>query len=145
MILVSSCLIGFKCRYDGNEKSDESVLEYLKGKDFWPICPEQMGGLSTPRNPAEIVSRDPIKIVTDKNIDVTSEFLEGVDQVERLIKTKDVSLAILKAKSPSCGSEKIYDGTFSRKLIDGEGVLSKMFRKNNIKVINEEKVGSLNE
>lgn len=145
MIIVSSCLIGLKCRYDGNEKKNESVVKYLENKEFMPVCPEQMGGLSTPRNPAEIVSQYPIKIVNDIGTDVTTNFIEGVKQVQSIIINRDVTLAILKAKSPSCGSENVYDGTFSKKLIRGEGVLSKMLRHKGIKVINEEKVGSLNE
>ena len=145
MIIVSSCLIGLKCRYDGKEKIDDSVVKYLKDKEYLLVCPEQMGGLSTPRYPAEIVSFNPLKIMNDHGTEVTEQFIEGVKQVEKIIENRGVTLAILKAKSPSCGSKQIYDGTFSRKLISGEGVLSKTLKLKGIKVINEEKVGSLDE
>lgn len=141
MILVSSCLIGLKCRYDAKVSSNEEVIKFLENKEYWPICPEQMGGLSTPRYPAEIVSTKPLKIINSKGVDVTPEFVEGVDQIEKIIKGRNIQLAILKAKSPSCGSEYIYDGNFSRILIEGEGILTKRLRSLNIKVINEKKVG----
>ncbi len=137
MILVSSCLLGLCCRYDGKEKVDERVLTYLKGKNYLPICPEQMGGLPTPRKPAEIVSLEPLKIMTEDHIDVTEAFEKGVSEVLKLIKLHDIDLAILKSKSPSCGSREVYDGTFSRNLIKGAGILSLSMTKNNIKTINE--------
>ena len=137
MILVSSCLLGLCCRYDGKEKVDERVLTYLKGKNYLPICPEQMGGLPTPRKPAEIVSLEPLKITTEDHIDVTEAFEKGVSEVMKLIKLHDIDLAILKSKSPSCGSREVYDGTFSRNLIKGAGILSLSMTKNNIKTINE--------
>ena len=141
MILVSACLIGLKCRYDAKICSNEEVVKFLENKDYWPICPEQMGGLSTPRDPAEILSTKPLKIVNSKGIDVTFKFVEGVDQIEKIIKNKNIKLAILKDKSPSCGCEYIYDGNFSKILIKGEGILTKRLRSLNIKVINEKKVG----
>jgi uncharacterized protein YbbK (DUF523 family) len=138
MILVSSCLLGLCCRYDGKEKADSKVLDYLKNKSFIPVCPEQMGGLPTPRKPAEIVSLEPLKIVTDDFEDVTSEFKKGVSEVVKLTELYNVSEAILKSKSPSCGRYQIYDGTFSRTLIEGSGILVSTLTHKNIKVINEE-------
>ncbi len=138
MILVSSCLLGLCCRYDGKEKVDEQVMNYLKDKTYIPICPEQMGGLSTPREPAEIVSKHPLSIQTETGINVTSEFLKGVDEVVKLLSLYDVKEAILKSKSPSCGTYQIYDGTFTRTLINGSGVMSKRLQEESIKVINEE-------
>lgn len=145
MILVSSCLIGLKCRYDGSKKADSEVMKYLEGKEYLPVCPEQMGGLATPRYPAEIITNNPLKIVNNHGDDVTANFVEGANQVLEIIKDRNITLAILKAKSPSCGSEAVYDGTFSSKLISGEGVLSMMLRQSKIKVINEKKVGTINE
>jgi len=136
MILVSSCLLGLSCRYDGKAKADERVLNYLKGKDFMPICPEQMGGLTTPRPPAEIVSLEPLKICTEEK-DVTEAFVRGVDEVMKLVELQEVDKAILKSKSPSCGRYEIYDGTFSRKLIKGSGIMAKRLIENEIEVINE--------
>lgn len=145
MILVSSCLIGLKCRYDASIKENTDVIKYLSDKEYWPICPEQMGGLATPRKPAEIVSNNPLKIVDNQGYDVTENFLEGANQVIEIIKDKKVSLAILKAKSPSCGSENIYDGTFSNKLVEGQGILTKLLREKGIRVINEKKAEEQNE
>ncbi|MCH4888662.1 DUF523 domain-containing protein [Acidaminobacter sp. JC074] len=136
MILVSSCLLGLSCRYDGKEKADERVINYLKDKAFMPICPEQMGGLTTPRPPAEIVSFQPLKICTEEN-DVTKAFVRGVDEVMKLVKLQNIEKAILKSKSPSCGTYEIYDGSFTRKLVKGSGIMAKRLMANDIKVINE--------
>lgn len=138
MILVSSCLLGLCCRYDGKEKVNEHVLDYLKDKEYTPICPEQMGGLPTPREPAEIVTMDPLSIQTEAGDDVTDSFLKGVDEVVKLLSLYDVKEAILKSKSPSCGTYQIYDGTFTRTLIKGSGMMSKRLQEASIKVINEE-------
>jgi uncharacterized protein YbbK (DUF523 family) len=138
MILVSSCLLGLCCRYDGKEKEYKKVLEYLKDKTYITVCPEQMGGLPTPRGAAEIVSLEPLKIMTEDGIDVTGAFQKGVDEVLKLIKPLPIEKAILKSLSPSCGTYKIYDGTFSRNLIVGSGIVSKALQEMNIEVINEE-------
>ncbi|MBI9013917.1 MAG: DUF523 domain-containing protein [Clostridiales bacterium] len=138
MILVSGCLLGLCCRYDGKEKEFEDVLDYLKDKTYIPICPEQMGGLSTPRDPAEIVTNDPLSIQTETGVDVTGQFLKGVDEVVKLLSLYDVKEAILKSRSPSCGTYQIYDGTFNRTLINGSGVMSKRLQEASVKVINEE-------
>lgn len=138
MILVSSCLLGLACRYDGQAKTYLDVEAFLKGKQFIAVCPEQMGGLSTPRKPCEIISLEPVLIQTEDGIDCTQAFLKGVDEVGKLIAYQHVDLAILKAKSPSCGSQMIYDGTFSRTLIPGQGLLAEFLKKKGIKVVNEE-------
>jgi len=138
MILVSSCLLGLCCRYDGKEKVNKHVLDYLKDKAYIPICPEQMGGLPTPREPAEIVLMDPLSIQTEAGDDVTDSFLKGIDEVVKLLSLYDVKEAILKSKSPSCGTYQIYDGTFTRTLIKGSGMMSKRLQEASIKVINEE-------
>ena len=137
MILVSSCLLGLSCRYDGVSKDYPQVLEYIKGKHYIPICPEQMGGLPTPRPPAEIVSLAPLSIQTQE-ADVTKEFVNGVEEVMKLSKFYKVEMAILKSKSPTCGRYQRYDGTFTRTLVEGSGIMAKELMKHNIKVINEE-------
>lgn len=137
MIVVSSCLLGLSCRYDGKEKADENVLEYLKDKEFIGICPEQMGGLNTPRDPAEIVSENPLCIMTESGCDVTREFVHGTDQVMKLLEFYKVDQVILKSKSPTCGTYERYDGTFSRNLIDKPGIMAKRLMDENIKVMNE--------
>lgn len=140
MILVSSCLFGLKCRYDGKEMVNQSVMDYLKDKEYILVCPEQMGGLATPRPPAEIISKSPLKIVNNINEDVTIQFETGVKEIEKIIKNKKIDLAILKSKSPSCGSKVIYDGSFSGTLISGKGIFAEALESKNIKVINEEEV-----
>ena len=137
MIVVSSCLLGLCCRYDGKEKADKPVLDYLKDKDFIAICPEQMGGLNTPREAAEIVSENPLLIMTETGRDVTKEFVHGRDEVMKLLEFYTVEEVILKSKSPTCGRYQRYDGSFTRKLIDKPGIMAKKLMENNIKVINE--------
>lgn len=137
MIIVSSCLVGMTCRYDGKVKSYPGVQSYLKDKNFIAVCPEQMGGLATPRDPAEIQSFMPLKIVSNQGLDVTAFFERGVHDIVKLMENYDIELAILKSLSPSCGSQMIYDGSFKRKRIEGEGIFCKQLRALNVKVVNE--------
>lgn len=137
MILVSSCLLGLCCRYDGQEKSYPEVMAFLEGKTYIPICPEQMGGLPTPRKAAEIVSMTPLKIMTEQGEDVTIQFEKGLSEVLKLTQQLPVEMAVLKSLSPSCGTYEIYDGSFTRTLIPGAGILSKALSENSIKVISE--------
>lgn len=135
MILVSSCLLGKPCRYDGKSSRDEATIEYLKGKKYIEVCPEVLGGLNTPRDPAEIqIIDDEVRIINCKGIDVTKEFFKGAEEVLKIAKENNCTKAILKAKSPSCGCGKIYDGSFSGKLIEGNGVTADLLIKEGIKV-----------
>jgi len=135
MILVSACLLGVNCQYNGESDFTKELLEFLKNKgEFIAVCPEVLGGLPIPRDGAEIVGG---KVKTAKGKDVTKEFLSGAEKVLKIAKENNVDLAILKAKSPSCGVSTIYDGTFSRKLIKGDGVTAALLRKNGIKVMTE--------
>lgn len=133
-IIVSSCLLGENCRYDGNNNFVEIISEYLHDFNLIGVCPEILGGLPIPRPPAEI--QDGL-VITSTNIDVTKNFYFGAQKTLEIAKLNDVKIAILKEKSPSCGSTKIYDGTFSKSLIKGEGVTTSLLRKNNIIVLNE--------
>jgi len=138
MILVSACLLGAKCQYNGENDFTKELLEFLKDKgEFIAVCPEVLGGLPIPRDGAEIVKG---KVKTTKGDDVTKEFLSGAEKVLEIAKENNVDLAILKAKSPSCGVGTIYDGTFSRKLINGDGVTAALLRKNGIKVMTEKDI-----
>lgn len=137
MILVSSCLLGLNCRYDQSEKPNKEVIAYLKDKAYLPVCPEQMGGLSTPRPACEITGHAPLVISTQAGEDKTDAFLMGVDQVLKLIEGLTIDKAILKAKSPSCGSDEIYNGRFEKQIILGQGVLTKALRQKNISVFHE--------
>lgn len=135
MILVSACLLGINCQYNGESDFTKELLEFLKDKgDFIAVCPEVLGGLPIPRDGAEIVGD---KVKTVKGNDVTKEFLNGAERVLKFAKENNVDLAILKTKSPSCGVGTIYDGTFSRKLIEGDGITAALLRKNGIKVMTE--------
>ena len=135
MKLCSACLLGTKCRYDGESKPNDKVIELAKKETLIPVCPEQLGGLPTPREPAEQRGG---KVITKTGRDITKNFIRGAEQVLRLAKLFSTKEAILKQKSPSCGCGKIYDGTFSDGLIEGDGITAALLKKNGIKVITEE-------
>lgn len=134
-ILVSACLLGVDCKYSGGNNYNEKVLEYIKDYEVIPVCPEIMGGLSTPRPPSERIEN---KVLNNQGIDVTSEYAKGANETLKLAKLFNVKKALLKAKSPSCGKGKIYDGTFTSTLIDGNGVTVDLLESNNIEVITEQ-------
>lgn len=144
MILVSACLLGINCKYSGDNNESEKVREYLKDKPFILVCPEQLGGLTTPRDPAEIISKDKYgnqnKVISNKNIDVTDNFKKGAVETLKIAQIYECREAILKEGSPSCGSSLIYDGTFSGKKIPGQGVTTALLRQNNIKVTSEKEI-----
>ena len=133
-ILVSACLLGINCKYDGENNKNNKVLEYLKDKEVIPICPEIMGGLPTPRIPSEIKDN---KEITKENNDVTYNFVKGAEEVLYLAKLLNVKKALLKAKSPSCGVGEIYDGTFTHTKIKGDGITTRLLKENNIEVLTE--------
>jgi len=137
MIIVSGCLAGINCNYKGESKPNAFVIELVRKGKAIPICPEQLGGLSTPRTPAEIKEG---KVFTKEGKDVTINFVNGAKEVLKIAKRGNCKLAILKAKSPSCGSGQIYDGTFTEKLISGEGMLTKELKQNGIKVFTEKEI-----
>lgn len=131
-ILVSACLLGENCKYSGGNNYNEKILEFIKDKEVIPVCPEVAGGLPTPRTPAEIVNG----VVTTKDgYVVDKEFRLGAKRIIDEIEPKDIEYAILQARSPSCGSIQVYDGTFSGKLIDGQGIFAKALKDLGIKII----------
>ena len=139
MILISACLIGMNCKYDGGNNYREIALDLVKSGKAIPICPEQLGGLTTPRNPSEIKNIDGKKYVfNNKNEDVTNQFVKGAMEVLKLAKELNVKKVILQSRSPSCGVGKIYSGNFDGKLVDGNGILAQMLIDNNIEVIDIE-------
>lgn len=141
MILVSACLLGVNCKYNGENNYNDKVIKFLKNKKFIPVCPEQLGGLQTPRLASEIVLKKNKKYVLNvNNEDVTKQFVRGANEVLNIAKKFNCSLAVLKAKSPSCGFGKIYDGSFSSKLVDGNGITAQLLIDNNIKVISEKDI-----
>ncbi|KNF07496.1 hypothetical protein CLPU_16c00520 [Gottschalkia purinilytica] len=142
MYLISACLAGVNCRYNGDNNLNEKILKLVKDKKAILVCPEQLGGLSTPRPPSEMVkdSEGQIKILTNEGEDVTKYFVKGAEETLNIAKMMDIKVAILKARSPSCGYGKIYDGTFSGKLKNGVGVTSSLLLKNGIKIYTEEDI-----
>lgn len=146
-ILVSACLLGKNCKYNGGNNFNQALADYIaKQKDcdaefeVISVRPEVLGGLSTPRIPAEIVNGK----VTNKNgVSVDKEFRLGAEKALAIAKEKQVSLAILQSRSPSCGSKEIYDGTFTKTLIPGEGVFAKRLRETGIRVIDAEDLETL--
>jgi uncharacterized protein YbbK (DUF523 family) len=137
MKLCSACLLGVKCRYDGKSKPNKKVLELAKKEILIPVCPEQLGGLSTPRKQTEIKKG---RVISKNGEDLTNNFQKGAKETFKLAKLYNIEEAILKQKSPSCGNGQVYDGTFSGKVIEGWGITAKMLKKNGIKIISEEEV-----
>lgn len=135
--LCSACLLGVSCRYDGKSKSNDKILELAKSEVLIPVCPEQLGGLPTPRVASEQRSG---RVVSKEGVDVTCEFQRGAGEVLRIAKIFGVKRAILKQRSPSCGSGQIYDGAFAGKIIEGDGVTTSLLKKNGIEVISEDKI-----
>lgn len=133
-IAVSACLCGFPCRYDGKSKPDEKIKELFDEGKALPVCPEKLGGLTTPRSPCEIING---RIISSDGEDRTAEYLRGSQKVLELCQKYKIKKAILKQNSPSCGSSHIYDGTFSGTLIEGEGCTTALLRKNGIEVVGE--------
>lgn len=131
-ILVSACLLGTNCKYSGGNNYSDEVMEFLKDYETIPICPEQLGGLPTPRPASEIVGD---KVINIEGNDVTSNYIKGAEEALKIAKMLGIKKALLKAKSPSCGNGKIYDGTFTNTLIEGDGITTKLLKENDIKVI----------
>ena len=133
-ILVSACLLGVCCRYDGQAKPHEGALSLLGRHTLIPVCPEQAGGLATPRPAAE---RQGKRVVNSEGLDVTAQYRRGAEAALYWAKLFHCTKAILKEKSPSCGHGQIYDGTFSRTLTAGDGVAAELLRAAGIEIIGE--------
>lgn len=131
-IMVSACLLGENCKYSGGNNRHEKVLEYIKGHEVISICPEVMGGLPTPRPPAEIVSGE---VINRLGVSVDREYRLGAEKALKLAREKQIDLAILQPRSPSCGTKEIYDGTFSGKRIPGMGVTAALLKENGYVVL----------
>jgi len=136
-VIVSACLIGENCRYDGGNCQNNRVLDYLKDKEYIWACPEQLGGLSTPRFPCE---RKEDKVINNEDQDVTAAFKKGAQSFIALARAHNCTLAIMKSLSPSCGKGLIYDGTFSGKMKEDNGVTTELLLENNIEVIADTEV-----
>lgn len=137
MIGVSSCLAGEKCTYSGKDNLIKIVRQLVEQKKAIMICPEVLGGLDIPRNPCEIINN---RVIDITGIDRTAEYELGAKKALKILKEHEVSVVLLKAKSPSCGKNKIYDGTFSHTLVSGDGITCKLLKENGIIVFNEDEI-----
>ena len=142
-ILVSACLCGKNCKWDGGNNKNQKLLDYMESMngdvEVHEVCPEQMGGLSTPRPASEIRAEDR-RVVNTEGRDVTEEFERGAELALQVAKEYGCTLAILKERSPSCGCHGIYDGTFSKKIVDGMGKTAELLTANGIRVIGESEI-----
>ena len=139
-ILVSACLLGVCCRYDGKSVPNERVIALKDDFTLIPVCPEIFGGLPTPRPPAE---RTGNLVVTLEGNDVTDRYLRGAREVLRLAGVFECRIAVLKERSPACGCGKVYDGTFSKTLTDGDGVAAQLLKTRGIDVFGESQIDKL--
>lgn len=136
-ILVSACLLGKNCKYNGGNNLNQGVLDFIEGHEVIGVCPEQLGGLSTPRLPAEILDG---VVMNKEGISVDAQFRRGAQEALAVALENKVDLAILQSRSPSCGVKEIYDGSFSGKKIKGQGVFAKLLSARGIKVLDAEDV-----
>ncbi|MDY3051753.1 MAG: DUF523 domain-containing protein [Ndongobacter sp.] len=133
-LLVSACLLGEACRYDGRDNRREDVIEFLHGCEVIPVCPEVEGGLPTPRVPAE---RRGNRVVCRDGADCTEAFQRGVQRCLRHLSKGDISGAILKSRSPSCAVYERYDGCFTRRLVEGKGLFAEALHERGILLADE--------
>ncbi len=138
-LLVSACLLGTPCRYDGAAKRNDAVCALAENFELVPVCPEEMGGLPTPRTPSE---RQGGRVVTRDGRDVTAEYRRGAQCALELAQREGVRAAVLKERSPSCGSGEIYDGSFTGALTVGNGVTAELLRAHGIEVFGESEAES---
>lgn len=145
MILVSACLLGHNCKYNGGNNKNLELIDLLKDKKIISVCPEELGGLPTPRLACEIINgtgKDVLegnsKVLNKAGLDVTNNFLAGAKETLAEALKTGANYAILKSRSPSCGVNYIYDGSFSSNLRPGDGVTTALLRKHGIKVVSEE-------
>ena len=139
-LLISACLLGTACRYDGKSQKHPQIDKLLARYHVVPVCPEQLGGLPTPRSASE---RQGELVISKNGADVTAEYRRGAEQTLQLARLFGTELAVLKARSPSCGSGRIYDGAFSGQLVDGDGVTAELLKANGIQVLDESRLDQL--
>ncbi len=146
MKLISACLLGIKCAWSGdNCYQDEWAFKLARRESLVPVCPEQLGGLATPRPLQEIqggggedVLDGKCWVLNKEGMDVTREFISGAEETLKIAQQLNISEFIGKAKSPSCGCGQVYDGSFSKKMVSGDGVTTALLKRNGIKVVNIE-------
>ena len=141
MILVSACLAGINCKYDGKNNENKYVKKLVKEGKAIPVCPEVLGGMKTPRIPCEIIKdKNGKKVINKKGKNHTEEFENGALKTLKIARAVKADTAILKSKSPSCGYGKIYDGSFSDEIIKGNGLTTSLLLKNGIDIYTEKQI-----
>lgn len=135
IIGVSACLLGENCKYNGGNNESKKLKDYVKGHNVVPVCPEVMGGLPTPRDPAEIIG-GVVRQKSGRSVD--EEFRAGARAALKKVKDAGAELAILQSRSPSCGVKEIYDGTFTGHLVKGKGVFAAMLEEEGIRAMDVE-------
>ena len=139
-ILISACLVGENCKYNGGNNLNPKIEALLEKYDLIPFCPEVEGGLDTPRNPSEIKGES---VFMDNGRDVSENFFKGAKKALMLALFLKIKKAVLKERSPSCGTHQIHDGSFTNTLIDGMGITTKMLKENGIEVYSEDEIDKL--
>ena len=139
-VLVSMCLLGVNCRYDGGGKAIPELAELMELAELIPVCPESLGGLPIPRTPSERVGE---RVQAKDGSDVTANFARGAGEALKLAKLFGANCALLKERSPSCGSGQIYDGSFSGGLTPGDGVTAELLKANGIAIFGESRIREL--
>jgi len=139
-VVFSQCMLGVRCRYDGKSAAKDAVCEAARERGWIPICPEVLGGLTTPRPPAERIGD---RVMNCEGSDVTENYRRGAEQALRIAQLYGAKYALLKERSPSCGCGEIYDGTFSGTKVPGDGVTTALFKENNIQVFGESRLAEL--
>jgi uncharacterized protein YbbK (DUF523 family) len=145
MRLISACLLGMRCTWSGNDNKNDRAIQLSRVETLIPVCPEQLGGLATPRAPQEIqagtgddVLDNECRVLNRNGKDVTSEFITGAEETLEIARQLNIKEFIARSRSPSCGCGQIYDGTFRDRLIEGDGVTTALLRRNGIRIIPEE-------
>ncbi|MBE6959802.1 MAG: DUF523 domain-containing protein [Ruminococcaceae bacterium] len=134
-VIVSACLLGENCKYNGGNNYSQQVVNFVKGREVIPVCPEVMAGLGVPRTPIEICGD---RVISKDGVDVTESLIRGVKAILSQIADEDIECAILKSRSPTCGVRQVYDGTFTGTLTDGSGILAAALKMFGIPVIDAE-------
>ncbi len=138
-IMVSACLLGQTCKYNGGDNYNEAVIGYCRGHEVVPVCPELAGGLSVPRRPCEIVDG---VVMNSRSENVDREFRMGAETCLRKAIDEGIGLAILQPRSPSCGVHRVYDGSFSGRLVEGSGIFAELLLRHGFSVLDADDIAA---
>jgi len=138
MYLISSCLVGINCRYNGTSTNIANLKKMVETGKAIALCPEVMVGLPTPRESCEIKKNPKKVVISESGVDFTEYFVKGAEETLRICREKNITKAILQSRSPSCGYGKIYDGNFRGKLVKGNGITADLLNKNGIEITTED-------